>query len=64
MSTDYNFGLLTGRSGIACTLFESGYVEEAKRLMNLIIGTYDINTKDMTLRSGLSGLGLSLVAFL
>lgn len=63
MSTDYNFGLLTGRSGIACTLFESGYVEEAKRLMNLIIGTYNINTKDMTLRSGLSGLGLSLVAF-
>lgn len=60
---EYNPGLLTGRAGIACTLFESGYINEAKTLMELIIKSYDATMQDLTLRSGISGIGLALVAF-
>lgn len=59
---EYNEGFLTGRSGIACTLYECGYQQEAMQLMNLVIGGYKKNTNDISLRSGLSGIGMALVA--
>lgn len=63
MEGNYNPGLLTGRTGIACTLFESGYINEAEMMMELVMNTYDASMQDLSLRSGISGLGLALVAF-
>ena len=57
----YNNGFLTGRSGIACVLYECGYESEALELLDIVISEYDRDTKDLSLRSGLSGIGIALV---
>lgn len=60
LNSNYNNGFLTGRSGIACTLYECGYKKEAIQLMDLIIDSYDKTSTDISLRSGLSGIGIAL----
>lgn len=60
LNSNYNNGFLTGRSGIACVLYECGYKKEAVQLMDLIIDSYDKTSEDMSLRSGLSGIGIAL----
>ena len=60
LNSNYNNGLLTGRSGIACVLYECGYKKEAVQLMDIIIDSYDKNSEDMSLRSGLAGIGIAL----
>ncbi|MES5397972.1 class III lanthionine synthetase LanKC [Bacillus amyloliquefaciens] len=52
-------GLFTGRAGIAATLYELGYIEQAMDLFNNL--SYE-DMKDISLRSGLSGIGLSLIS--
>ncbi|MCY8981448.1 class III lanthionine synthetase LanKC [Bacillus halotolerans] len=54
-----DIGLFTGRAGIAATLYELGYIEEAMNLFNNL--SYE-DMKDISLRSGLSGIGLSLIS--
>lgn len=63
LKSDYNNGFLSGRAGIAATLYECGYIKESIELVEVILHTYSIDTFDFTLRSGLSGIGLMLVAF-
>lgn len=61
MSNKYNNGFLTGRSGIACVLYESGYTQIACEIMNTIVSDYKENTNDLTFRSGLSGIGIAMI---
>ncbi|MED1226237.1 lanthionine synthetase C family protein [Bacillus nakamurai] len=56
---DDDIGLFTGRAGIATTLYELGYIEQAMDLFNNL--SYE-DMKDISLRSGLSGIGLSLIS--
>ncbi len=56
----FNNGFLTGRSGIACVLYECGYKKEALQLMDLVVESYDKFSEDMSLRSGLTGIGIAL----
>ncbi|NRR23037.1 class III lanthionine synthetase LanKC [Brevibacillus sp. MS2.2] len=51
-------GLLTGKAGIATTLYEIGYKKEAIN----IFANMNLNSSDISLRSGLSGIGLGLVS--
>lgn len=60
--SDYNDGFLSGRTGIALTLYECGYIEQSLKLVELIMRDYSLETFDLTLRSGLSGIGLMFVA--
>ena len=60
LNNNYNNGFLTGRSGIACVLYECGYKKEAIQLIDLIIDSYDKTSTDISLRSGLSGIGIAL----
>ncbi|MGG0369607.1 class III lanthionine synthetase LanKC [Priestia endophytica] len=53
-------GLFTGKSGIATTLYELGYREESLNLFNNYINNYDLN--DISLRSGMSGVGLAYIS--
>lgn len=53
-------GLFTGKSGIACLLYELGYVERAKEL---IISTKIDPNNDISITSGLAGHGLALLSF-
>lgn len=52
-------GLLTGKAGIAAVLYELGYKEKAFQLFNEISF---VDLKDITLRSGLAGIGLALIS--
>lgn len=52
-------GLLTGKSGIASVLWELGYFEKAKKIF-LTIQDYE-QSDDVSLASGLSGIGLSFL---
>ncbi|PJH92503.1 class III lanthionine synthetase LanKC [Bacillus sp. SN1] len=52
-------GLLTGKAGIATTLWESGYYDKAKLIFNSINNFKD--NYDVTLSSGLSGIGLAFL---
>lgn len=54
-------GLLTGKSGISSILYELGYKEKAKELLNTI--EVDSNESDISLSSGLSGIGLFYIDF-
>jgi len=63
IANEYNNGYLTGKSGIACVLYEAGYKKEGLMIMQSVINTYDHNDTDISLRSGLSGIGLALAAF-
>ncbi len=60
VSEKYNLGFFTGSSGVACVLYEYGYKKEALKLIDFIANNYNINDKDMSLRSGLAGIGLAL----
>lgn len=59
LNNNYNNGFLTGRSGIACVLYECGYKEEAIQLMDLVMDSYDKGSVDISLRSGLAGIGIA-----
>lgn len=52
-------GLFTGKAGIASVLYEAGYKTEALEMFNNFNDNYETN--DISLRSGLSGIGLALV---
>ncbi|ASB92073.1 class III lanthionine synthetase LanKC [Bacillus subtilis] len=52
-------GLLTGKAGIATSLWESGYFDKAKHLFDSI--NHFKNNSDITLSSGLSGIGLAFL---
>lgn len=58
----FNDAYLTGRSGIACTLYECGYKKEAMQLIDKVIDNLDKTNSDLSLRSGLSGIGLALIS--
>lgn len=58
---DVPHGLFTGKAGIASVLYEIGFKTEAINIFNSFNDNYDLN--DVSLRSGLAGIGLSL-AFL
>jgi serine/threonine protein kinase len=60
LKDQYNNGFFTGRSGIACVLYECGYKNEAIQIIEIVINSYDEKSKDITLRSGLSGIGIAL----
>lgn len=53
-------GLFTGKVGIASTLYELGYKEEALSLFNRYFENLDLN--DVSLRSGLAGIGLAYIS--
>ncbi|ERN52022.1 class III lanthionine synthetase LanKC [Alkalihalophilus marmarensis] len=53
-------GLLSGRAGIAGVLYQIGFREKANKIFNEI--TIDRNSRDITLYSGLAGVGLSLLS--
>lgn len=63
-STDYlkNLpnGLFNGKAGIASILYDLGKKEEAVNLLNII--NFSDNTEDISLYSGLSGVGLSILS--
>ncbi|WP_244996305.1 class III lanthionine synthetase LanKC [Paenibacillus woosongensis] len=51
-------GLFTGKAGIAATLYELGYKDKALELFRNLTG----NNDDISLRSGLAGIGLALIS--
>lgn len=55
-----NNGLFTGKAGVAGVLYEIGMVKESKKIYDSI--PKDLNTNDISLMSGLSGIGLSLLS--
>ena len=55
-----DLGLFTGKSGIACILYELGYTERAKEL---IVDASNTESDDVSILSGLSGQGLALLSF-
>jgi serine/threonine protein kinase len=54
-------GLFTGKIGIATVLWELGYLEKAKTLFNTVIDFN--NMEDVSIVSGLSGIGLAYLGF-
>ncbi|MCL1990824.1 MAG: class III lanthionine synthetase LanKC [Defluviitaleaceae bacterium] len=63
LNTPYNNGFLTGRTGIAAVLYECDDKEKSKILFEKVLKTYDKQSKDFSLRSGLSGIGLSFLGW-
>ncbi|MEK3906711.1 class III lanthionine synthetase LanKC [Oceanobacillus sp. FSL W7-1309] len=53
-------GLYTGKAGIGSLLYEIGYKKEAINILSEI--DKNLDASDITLRSGLSGIGLTLVS--
>lgn len=53
-------GLFTGKSGIAVVLYEYGFKEDATNLLNSI--DYHKESNDISLLSGLSGIGVALLS--
>lgn len=54
-------GLFTGKIGIATVLWELGYLEKAKTLFDSVIDFKNI--EDVSIVSGLSGIGLAYLGF-
>lgn len=54
---DIEMGLFTGKAGIASVLYEAGFKKDAILLLETSKGTYD--KEDISIRSGLSGIGLA-----
>lgn len=54
-------GLFTGKAGISSVLWELGYRKESKRILDSIQDYESMN--DISLASGLSGIGLSFLGF-
>jgi serine/threonine protein kinase len=55
-----NNGLFTGKAGIAGVLYEIGMTVESKKIYDSIPNQLD--SEDISLRSGLAGIGLSLLS--
>lgn len=53
-------GLFTGATGIASTLYEVGYKEKSFEIFNRSLN--DMNMYDISLRSGLAGIGLAFIS--
>lgn len=53
-------GLFTGKAGIAAVVYDLGYVEQAKKIYDSI--QVDLDMQDISLMSGLSGIGLAFIA--
>ncbi|SET47921.1 Lanthionine synthetase C-like protein [Oceanobacillus limi] len=53
-------GLFTGKAGIAATLYELGYKEDSLTLFDEFLD--NLNHEDISLRSGLSGIGLAVIS--
>lgn len=53
-------GLFTGKAGIAATIYELGYKEEALMIFDNYLD--NLNAEDISLRSGLAGVGLTYVS--
>lgn len=53
-------GLFTGKAGIASILYEIGMVNKAKNLYDSL--PYNLETKDVSLITGLAGTGLSILS--
>ena len=61
-TTKNNNGLLTGLSGIATVLYDCDYKDSSIHMMDMIIDSYiEKNDDDLSLRSGLSGIGLAFI---
>jgi len=56
-----NSGLLTGKAGIACTIYLVGFKKEAIQVLDSIL--LDKTSDDLSLFSGLSGIGLAFLLF-
>lgn len=52
-------GLFTGKSGVASTLYELGYKDDAIQIFQELSYT---NLRDISLRSGLAGIGISFIS--
>ncbi|HAP5615550.1 TPA: protein kinase/lanthionine synthetase C family protein [Enterococcus faecalis] len=60
----YNdLGLFTGKAGIASILYNIDLKESANKLFKEVTDELDLNSPDITLLSGLSGIGLSLIEY-
>ncbi|UOQ49760.1 class III lanthionine synthetase LanKC [Gracilibacillus caseinilyticus] len=57
---DLDYGLFTGKAGIAGVLYETGRIDKAKKIYDSIPEQLDMN--DISLMSGLSGIGLGLLS--
>ncbi|MED2039132.1 class III lanthionine synthetase LanKC [Bacillus wiedmannii] len=57
---DLDNGLFNGKAGIAGVLYEIGMITEAKKVYDSIPN--QIDSEDVSLRTGLSGIGLSLLS--
>lgn len=55
-------GLFTGLCGVASVLYESGYKRESIDIFEHISTTMDKSVLDISLRSGLAGIGLTLIS--
>lgn len=55
----YNFGLLTGLTGIAGILYICGYQYDAIRLFDKVCENINFKKNNISLRSGLAGVGLA-----
>ncbi|RQW22648.1 hypothetical protein EH196_02215 [Bacillus sp. C1-1] len=60
LPTVQNIGLFSGLAGIGTLLYERGYTESAQQVIQKINQTDERN--DLTLRSGLSGVGLFYIS--
>lgn len=56
-----SYGLYTGLSGVACVLYENGYIKLSKLIMDRLLIAYPEN--DVSIYSGISGLGLAYLCF-
>lgn len=61
LESNFNNGLFTGKMGIAIVLYECNYYEAAEQLIDQVIESLDYASQDVSLRSGLSGIGLALI---
>ena len=52
-----NDGLYSGRTGVACVLYELGYIEDAEKILESVEISSDAS--NVSLMSGLSGIGIA-----
>lgn len=57
-----NDGLYSGRTGVACVLYELGYIEDAEKILESVEISSDAS--NVSLMSGLSGIGIAILSFL
>lgn len=59
--SELDYGLFSGKSGIACILFELGEIQRSKEIIDSI--NISDETSDITIMTGLSGIGLAFLSF-